>query len=451
MCGGWCSRAIAAFDINRIIRMKLYRCVICALASTLLAMSLNAAPERTVSTSRQFIVYGTDLALRGAVSHLAEDTKENLLRILRRSDAWETPIVVHLQFPQANLPEIPAAALHFSQTGAGLKLQLDLTIAADFSSAAIEREVLRATLLEIIYRKQPQIAPGTAYVNPPEWLLDGILAMAPGRDPKAFTDALEPVIRGNKLASFAEFFAEQPALLDSAGHALYRTYSFVLLRWIVDLDEGRSRLGQYIDNLHRASAGPLADLRAAFPELGHGGMEEGWKSRVAQLSTTQSFQLLTFTQTERRLAELLALKLADPAAPPAKTAQLQDFVSRRISAKETRALKELSEALMLLNLRAHPVLRPMIAEYHQISALLAAGKKSGINDRLARVRTLQSKLAARMTRIDDYMNWFEATQARTASGAFASYLNAVEERGGAPRRHDALSVYLDSLEEQFQD
>lgn len=416
-------------------------------------MSLQAAPERTVSTSRQFIVYGTDLALRGAVSHLAEETKENLLRILRRSDAWETPIVVHLQFPQANLPEIPAAALHFSQTGAGLKLQLDLTIAADFSSAAIEREILRAILLEMIYRKQPRIAPGTAYVNAPEWLLDGALAMSPGRDPKLFADALEPVIVADKIIPLSQFL-HQPRMLsglDSAGRALYRAYSFVLLRWIVDLNEGRSRLGQYIDNLHRASADPLADLRAAFPEFGQDGIEEGWKSRVAQLSTTQSFQLLTFTQTERRLAELLALKLADPAAPPVKAAQLQDFVSRKISAKETQALKQLSEGLMLLNLRAHPVLRPMIAEYQQISALLAAGKKSGINERLARVRTLQTNLVVRMTRIDDYMNWFEATQARTASGAFASYLNAVEEKGGAPRRHDALSVYLDSIEEQFQD
>lgn len=431
--------------------MKLYRRAICALVSALWTTSLPAAPQRTVSTSRQFIVYGADLALRGAVSHLAEETKGNLLRMLRRSDGWETPIVVHLQFPQANLPEIPAAALHFSQTGAGLKLQLDLTIAADFSSAAIERELLRAIMLEMIYRQQPQLAPGTGYVNPPEWLLDGVVAMAPGRDSKPFTDTLEPVIRENKLTPLAEFFAQQPALLDSAGRALYRTYAYVLVRWIVDLNDGRARLGRYIDNLHHASADSLAGLRAAFPELGGDGMEQSWKSRVTQMSATQSFQLLTFTQTERRLAELLPVKLADPAAPSRGTPQLQQFASRKISAKEREALKQLSEGLMVLSVRAHPSLRPMVTEYQQISALLASGKKSNVNERLARLRTLQTKMAARMTKIDDYMNWFEATQAKTASGAFAGYLNAVEENGGAPRRHDALSVYLDSIEEQFQD
>jgi hypothetical protein len=55
-----------------------------------------------------------------------------------------------------------------------------------------------------------------------------------------------------------------------------------------------------------------------------------------------------------------------------------------------------------------------------------------------------------MNKIDDYLNWFEATQSRTKSGAFANYLNAVEQQGAAPHRHDAISVYLDALAEQFQ-
>jgi len=49
------------------------------------------------------------------------------------------------------------------------------------------------------------------------------------------------------------------------------------------------------------------------------------------------------------------------------------------------------------------------------------------------------------------MNWFEATQPKTKSGAFAEYLKAAQEQNEArPRRRDALSVYLDALEEQFQ-
>lgn len=431
--------------------MKVSSCAVCAFASTFLAIALGAAPERTISTSRQFILYGTDVALRGAISHLAEETKANLLTLLQRSDAWETPIVINLQFPQTNLPEIPPAALHFSQTGVGLKLQLDLTIAADFNGHAVERELLRAILLEMIYRKQPEIAPGTAFAQPPEWLLDGVLAMAPGRDSKQFVDALEPVITADRIMPLSEFLHQQPALLDSLGRSLYRSYSLVLVRWLVDQTDGRARLGRYIDNLYRAGTDPLADLKVQFPALADDAVEKKWKSRVAQFSAAQSYELLTFEETEGRLNELLAIKVADSAAQTSKTYHLQDFSQRKISPAQSLALRKLSQDLMFLGLRANPIVRPLVAEYQQIAVLLAAGKRSGINERLARLRNLRAKIAQRMNKIDDYMNWFEATQARTRSGAFANYLSAAEEQKDAPRRHDALSVYLDSIEEQFQD
>ena len=97
------------------------------------------------------------------------------------------------------MPEVPPAALHFSQTGFGLKLQLDLTIAPNFNSAATERELLRAILLEMIYRGQGDIAAGTAYVDPPDWLLDGALAHAADRDSKLLAEALEPLLAADKI------------------------------------------------------------------------------------------------------------------------------------------------------------------------------------------------------------------------------------------------------------
>src|SRR5580704_2947275 len=70
---------------------------------------------------------------------------------------------------------------------------------------------------------------------------------------------------------------------------------------------------------------------------------------------------------------------------------------------------------------------------------------------LARLQTTRARLATRMSEIDDYMNWFEATQSRTKSGEFAEYLKAAQEQNEArPRRRDALSVCLDALEEQFR-
>src|SRR5205807_1446759 len=140
-----------------------------------------ASQERSVSPSRQFVIYGADAELRGVVSDLAERTKADLLTLLRQRDNWIVPIVVNLQPQQPNLPEIPSADLRFSQTGFGLKLQIDLTISQDLDVSLIERELLRAVLLEMIYRKQAHIAAGSKFVKPPDWLIDGVLALAPGR------------------------------------------------------------------------------------------------------------------------------------------------------------------------------------------------------------------------------------------------------------------------------
>jgi 5'-deoxynucleotidase YfbR-like HD superfamily hydrolase len=96
-------------------------------------------------------------------------------------------------------------------------------------------------------------------------------------------------------------------------------------------------------------------------------------------------------------------------------------------------------------------LRPIVAEYQQLVALLAKGRRTGLGQRLGRVKSLRAQIVARMNKVDDYMNWFEATQARTGSGVFADYLNAAEKNENTPRRRDALSVYLDSVAGQFQD
>jgi hypothetical protein len=410
--------------------------------------SLCAATlARTVSPSRQFIIYGANATLRGAVSELAEQTKANLLALLRQRDGWKTPIVVNLQTAQANLPEIPPAALRFSQTGFGLKLQFDLTIGENIDATLVERELLRAILLEMIYRSEPDVAPGTAFVEPPDWLLEGVLALTPGRDRGAIVEALLVSV---KRMSLAEFLQQRPALVDSAGRLLYRAYSLSLVQLLVGGIDGHSRLARYIHNLSRASNDPLADLKAQFPLLGND-VEKTWQSAVARLGDAQSYQLLTFAESEQRLNELLRIKTPDAGKSP-KQAQLSELARRKPSVAEKMALNELSQNLVLLTIRANPVMRPIVREYRQIAALLARGKRKRIIERLARLQMTHTNLVARMSDVDDYMNWFEATQSNTGSGVFADYLKAVgDSQIPAPRRRDALSVYLDSLAEQFED
>jgi hypothetical protein len=407
----------------------------------------NAAPpEHSVSPSRQFSIYGGDAALRGVVSGLAEQTKSNLLTRLRQRDNWKAPILINLQPSQPNLPEAPAADLRFTETELGLRLQLDLTISRDPDASLVERELLRAILLEMIYRKESQITAGSPFVEPPDWLIDGVLALAPGRER---ADLIQALAAADKSLPLEKFLRQRPELLDSAGRMLYRAYSFALVQILVETDNGADRLGQYVAHLSRASNDPLADLKAQFPLL-RDDSEKTWNLRLSQFRQLQRFQLLTFAESERGLDELLRVNISE-AKKPVKLASLDELVQRKTSPNEKIALSHVSRDLLLFVAQANPVLRPIAREYQQIVALLARGKRRGVAKRLLRLETTRQELAARMSDIDDYMNWFEATQMKRGSGNFTSYVKALDQSQlTAPRRRDPLSIYLDSLCDAFE-
>jgi hypothetical protein len=108
------------------------------------------------------------------------------------------------------------------------------------------------------------------------------------------------------------------------------------------------------------------------------------------------------------------------------------------------------ENLTLLGTTSNPLMRPIVNEYQQIAQLLAAGKHKGLRRRLARVKSTRTRLVARMSDVDDYLNWFEATQMENSSDQFTDYLRAAADRNSSnTRRRDAISVYLDSVEHQL--
>jgi len=407
-----------------------------------------ASPAHSVSPSRQFIIYGADAALRGTISELAEQTKSNLLALLRQRDEWKTAIIINLQVQQANLPEIPPTDLRVSQTGFGAKLQLDLTVGRNLDGSLIERQLLRGILLEMIYRDERALAAGTTLVEPPDWLVEGALTLTPGRERKVVVEALSGTDKGKSLE---EFLGQRFDLLDSAGRMLYRAYSIALVELLLD-EGGRARLARYIANLSHASNDPVADLKARFPQLRED-LEKKWRSTVARLGENQTYQLPTFAESERRLDEVLQIKISDGSRnrEQPKTADLSELARRKASGGEKAAVNQMSQALLLLIGTMHPVLRPVAREYQQIAAFLARGKRRGIAKRLSHLDDIRKELAARMGEIDDYMNWFEATQMERESGAFNDYLKAASQSElSAPRRRDPLSVYLDALVDHFE-
>jgi hypothetical protein len=359
--------------------------------------------------------------------------------------------VINAQYPQANVSEERRIGLNVSQTGFGLKLQLDLTIHLAVDVPQVRRELLRALIVEMMYRSDPTVAEGTVYSSPPDWLIEGVPAQQVDVTDR-FTNILAVPAAVHSILPIEKFVRQKRDLLDAPSQLLYRAYSIALMELLVHTREGPKRLAQFVLHLPSASNDPMADLRFHFPGLfgSEAETEKTWKTQIARFSSPQSFQLLSSGETEQILEKTLHLNISG--AGSEKTCGLATFATFIKNPAAHRLLAALAHNLNVLAVRAHPVYRPIILDYGKITALLLRGKTKGVAGRLETLTALRRSMADRTRRIDDYMNWFEATKLLRPSGEFADYMKAVEaSTHPSASKRDPISVYLDALEVQFED
>ena len=411
----------------------------------------HSAPlSRSVTPSRQFIIYGGTLPLRGAMSDLVEDTKEHLLRILQRKDEWKIPIVLNLQSPQANVPEVPLSRLHISQTGFGLKIQLDLMVGEKIDAQRVQGDILRALFVEMIYRNHPQVPAGSEYGQAPPWLIEGVLARLSPAQERTVIDLLKSALESDRLVSLPEFVRQRPERLDPPNRLLYRAYAAALLQLLLDQPAGPAGLAAFMEHLPEATNDPLADLKSRFSALGDDTqLMIYWRAAIARVaSTTAQGFLLGYQETEQELDGLLRIPI--PNAAKGKPTDLEHLGRAKPGSKQVPTLRLLAKNLLLLGATAHPVLHPVVTEYQEIAQRLANRKIGHVSQRLAAVKETRALLDRRMSDVNDYINWFEATQLSGESGVFEGYLKTAGKSGDEPkRRRDPLSIYLDTIEMQF--
>ncbi|HEY2802111.1 MAG TPA: hypothetical protein VGI85_16090 [Chthoniobacterales bacterium] len=410
---------------------------------------LRAGTARSSSASRQFIVYGDDIRLRGAVCDLAETTKANLLRLLRLPDHWKTPLLINLEYPQTNLPEVPASHFDFSQTGYGLKLQLNLLVIPDLNGPEVQRELLRAILIEMIYRSRPSVAVGTRYAAPPDWLIDGVFQSMPGRNPDEAAQLLQTVVASDRITPLNEIVRQRRDLLEAPLRAIHDAYSMALLRLLVEGPNGRHKLAQYIADLPDAPNDPLADLQAHFPStLGHS-PAKWWSLSVARLSVIDRYEILSAAGTAQRLDRLLRFSIPRRDGTT-REYSLAEFAAYLKLPASRPVLRDLSEQMLLLATRSHPSYHAIVQEYYQLMGKLARGGTHRVARQLARLASKRTVVEKQERSIEDYMNWYEGTQLEIMSGAFSDVLKSSGDAEELPRRRDSISVYLDSVEEQVR-
>lgn len=421
--------------------------------------ALDLMPH-SFSRSRQFVVYARDGAVRGGVGALAEDTKAGILSAMGLHDEWRLPVVIDLRPPPPGTPNSrPPVRLMLAQTGAGLKIELDLLTGEAGRGTRIRDEITRAILLEMAYRNVTDAAAGQDYTPPPPWLVEGFSAYLENVEDGVSASMFAALLPTSQTLPLQEFLARNPATMDSTSRGVYRAYAYNLVSLLLrELEGGREGLLAFIRDLPKtppAAASDGASLLRHFAALtaSPDALEKWWTLGLAHLADSDRYRGYTVEETEEHLQAVLTFPgpTDRKGSGPPKDYTLDDYREFTPLKHNAEVLEGTRTALAELCARANPLSQPIVFGYQEVVGKLCRNRTAGVGDRLGELAVQRREVLKRREDIADYMNWYEATQAPAVSGAFEEYFRAsrqfdVRQR---PHRPDPISSYLDSLETEL--
>lgn len=403
--------------------------------------------QRTVSSSDQFVVYHTDRTLRSRLAQRAEDLKSQWLRRLRHTDEWKSPIIIQIvPVRRANSPRVRTGL--YESDGGTPKVQIDIYDTASLKSADFDMEIYRALFLEFGYRNVSAKA-GKSFQQPPAWLIDGLYEDVSAREEGIAVGVYERLINQGTSPKLEAFLKERPEMLDATSRAIYRAKAMGLFRALLSSPDGTTHLVEYCASLPSINPSDDAALLKKFPPLAEkpAMLSKLWALSLADASASNRVTPLSVKDTQKRLALLLEITAPkDPRHPRLGTVTGPEGLAAIARTNAGRyVLRQKAEDLLRLEVRAHPLIRPIVEEYRLIASELAAKPKKNVETRIRKNMELQQAVVKRADEMDDYLNWFEVARLNTPSHEFDSTFEAPTGPLSF-HRNDAVSRYLDDIE-----
>lgn len=407
---------------------------------------------KSTSSTRQFVVYCADTALRGRVTGFVEEVKHDVLDLLGERDRWQIPIVVSIEDARHSALNTPVN-LRLNQTPQGPTIQLAVAVGTDPAAVHLQKHVIRAVLLDYIYRDHPPEG-GETYVEAPWWLVSGAIEKFRQRDFGINSEVFQRLIEINKLPDMATFLDGHGQDIGGSAAAFDNACAHALLQLLIEQPEGKARLAQLLRHWPDANGDAVGALARAFPALGPDAtsLQKWWTLNLARFGAADRYRGLSANDTEEELQKLLEFDVV--ADKGGKTrhfsiGEFKEFMKLR-GARTASAARQ--KEIIALSTKANVLLRPVLSDYEQVFALLTKGRTRGVAERIHRAELYRTAVLQRKNDIGDYLNWYEATQMGSSSGAFDDYLRAARaaDEQLPPSAHDAaISAYLDLLEDQL--
>lgn len=407
--------------------------------------------QRSESSSKQFVVYCEDVRLRQRTASFVEEVKTDVLRLLGEHDRWKAPIVITLDRSSALQSDAPPVAMRLVETQPGFRVQIDVKIGDDPTTANLHKHIIRAVLIEYAYR-DAGVTGGMPVVQPPWWIVEGLIEMNRRREAGADAELFRRLVKTNRLPPIESFLGEKPDELGPTALAVDRALAMCLLQLLVEQPAGRQKLASFVRAAPQSNGDPVASLTKEFTVFGKGGqsLQKWWTINLARFAAVDRYRGLSVEETDKALTRLLQIEMAVDKGGDKKTFDVAEFDQYLKVSASRAALSTTRGELVELSTRASALFRPVLTDYVQIFSLLARGKSHGVHDRLVKAEQYRSFVLHRCSDIADYLNWFEGTQMGSKSDTFANYLKTANEILEQDRKQkNPIARYLDEFELEF--
>jgi hypothetical protein len=407
---------------------------------------------RTVSESRQFLVFSKESAPRMQVSRDLEDIKRSVMQSLKTRDGWKMPILVNLEAdrPARQRRPEPTSIEFLENEGGSLRIQINVFDPTFIQTPEFQVEVVRAILLEIAYRGTP-IKAGRAFQYPPDWIVEALherlRVQKSGSKPAAYSSLLT----AESPPELRDFLRLRPGSLDSTSRTLYRAQSAALLDALMELPEGPNGVQIYIGAPRRNPA-TVEEITPLFASLADDKSALGrrWLLAVAKGSATNRSDLLGSRETGKDLDRILEIKALPDPKNPEVAAMSGPYALESIARSQNGRfiLNQLNEDLLRLSLQAHPMFQALIRDYLQIIRDLIAKPRRRVDKRVAAAEEIRAGLRRQNSEVEAFIDWVETTKIQAQDETLTTAIDEAESIEDAPPRPDAISRHLDAVMER---
>ncbi len=411
--------------------------------------------DQVVSHTRQFFVFGGEPGMRGTAANLAEETKDEFLRLLEEQDEWKIRIGVELSGQPGDPVPLRTTAMELFFGEQGYQIKVHVNLSRDLQRDPFKRAITSALIYERGLRERAEAETEVPFSVPP-WLIEGLQEATAWRLQQSDRRLYDKLFQHSGLFQLRDLFAVSEAgfhALDAVSKAAFRVSSGALVMALLEQPEGKTGFRDFLAEVAPFQGEMPSLLRRHFPELNlsENSMAKWWALQLANKGTAPLTESLSVAETERGLEEALRIRHRDAEGDVQEIPFHQwQQASEMTEAERIESVRLAQDDLLRLSYRSFPSYRALLVEYQALLEDFAKGTTAQLPKMLGALSETRQTMVKKAEMARDFMDYFEITRARETSGAFEDYLKLKARLKDQPnRRTDDLSKYLDRLDPLF--